>query len=72
MSRILRGGYLSVANLLRNIAKIVVIDLKFRMGSRICTFFLCVRFGCDPISSLDFSFTEVGGAPYIGYTVPIS
>ena len=33
------------------------IDLKFEMGGRIDTIFMRIKFGDDPISSLDFSFT---------------
>ena len=35
------------------------IDLKFEMRGRIDTILMCVKFGDDPISSLDFSF--IGG-----------
>ena len=38
------------------------IDLKFGMGGRIDIIFMWVKFGDDPISSLDFSFTG-GGVP---------
>ena len=38
------------------------IDLKFGMGGRIDTIFMWIKFGDDPISSLDFSFTG-GGVP---------
>merc|ERR1712243_442298 len=40
------------------------IDLKFGMGGLIDTIFMWVKFGDDPISSLDFSFTG-GGVPLI-------
>ena len=39
------------------------IDLKFKMGGRIGTILMCVQFGDDLISSLDFSF--IGGVPLI-------
>ena len=39
------------------------IDLKFKMGGCIDTILLCIRFGDDPLSSLDFSF--IGGLPLI-------
>ena len=35
------------------------IDLKCKMGGRIDTILMCVKYGDDPISSLDFSF--IGG-----------
>ena len=35
------------------------IDLKFKMGGRIDIILMCVKFGDDPISSLDFCF--IGG-----------
>ena len=37
------------------------IDLKFKMAGRIETISICVKFGYDPISSLDVSF--IGGVP---------
>ena len=37
------------------------IDLKFKMGGRIDIILMCVKFGDDPISSLDFSFIGEGG-----------
>ena len=36
------------------------------MGGRIDTILMSVKFGDDPISSLDFSFTG-GGVPLIGF-----
>ena len=39
------------------------IDLKFGMGGRIDTISMWIKFGDDPISSLDFSFTGRGGVP---------
>ena len=35
------------------------LKLKFKMGDCIDTVLMCVKFGDDPISSLDFSF--IGG-----------
>ena len=35
------------------------IDLKFKMGGRNDTILTCVKFGDDPVSSLDFSFIKV-------------
>ena len=32
-------------------------DLKLKIGGRIGTILMCVKFGDDPISSLDFSFS---------------
>ena len=37
------------------------INLKFEMGRCIGTIRMSVKFGDDPISSLDFSFIEGGG-----------
>ena len=48
----------SVANSSLTVARIDI-DLKFKMGGRIETILMCVKFGDDPISSLDFSF--IGG-----------
>ena len=54
--------YRSVANSSLTVARIDI-DLKFKMGGRIDTILMCVKFGDDQISSLDFSFIGRGVYP---------